>query len=57
MRFFAKILLIALLIAMQISGFAVAEEVFVIKTSDIIPYNTCVEGLRDVSVSLFFPGV
>jgi putative ABC transport system substrate-binding protein len=47
MRFSVKIFSITLLIAMQISGFAVAEEVFVIKTSDIIPYNTCVEGLRD----------
>ena len=47
MRFTAKIFLITLLMAMQISGFAVAEEVFVIKTSDIIPYDTCVAGLRE----------
>ena len=47
MHFSAKIFFITLLMAMQISGFAVAEEVFVIKTSDIIPYDTCVAGLRE----------
>jgi putative ABC transport system substrate-binding protein len=42
-KFFYATLLLALLTPQLVS----AEEVFVLKTSDIIPYNTCIEGLRE----------
>ena len=43
----SKILHATFLLLLILYRLGEAEEVFVLKTSDIIPYNTCIEGLRE----------
>jgi putative ABC transport system substrate-binding protein len=47
MHSYVKLFYSALLLVLLTPHLLYAEEVFVLKTSDIIPYNTCVDGLRE----------
>lgn len=47
MNLSGKTVSLTLLISLTILGAGTAQEVFVIKTSDIIPYNICIEGLQE----------